>query len=174
VLYLIKLLDIKGCNVIDEYGVVKGSVEDFIFDAKGKRIYSSIVLRKTPLSHLYILKFCDIKHLGDNLMTKGGLFPIDKSIISKNCSKMLNSFIDRAIIDSNGNEVGEMKDAIIEENTGIVKAIICSRGFVEDIMEGRRVVLVDDDTIFGQDKIIIKDSNINIYNDMSIWKLTKG
>lgn len=171
---VIKYLDIKGCSVINEGGEVKGSVEDCIFDAKSKRIYSSLVIRKNPLLHLFILKFKDIKNVGDNLMTNGELFPIDRSVITKTSNKLFNSYINRMIIDTNGDEVGEMMDAIIEKNTGIVKALICSRGFVEDIIEGRRVILVDNDTIFGQDKIIINNSSINIYNDMSIWKLTRG
>jgi uncharacterized protein YrrD len=169
-----KYLDIKGCCVIDESGEGMGVVGDCIFDSSSKRIYSCIVIKKTPLAHSYILKFNNIKHFGDNLMVKGKLFPVNKNVIVKNSNKMFNSYIDRAVIDSNGNAIGEMKDAIIEEDTGIVKAIICSRGFVEDMMEGRGVILVDQETIFGQDKIIIKDSTINIYNDMSIWKLTRG
>jgi uncharacterized protein YrrD len=169
-----KYLDIKGCSVIDEGGEKKGIVENCIFDKKRKRVYSTIVIMRTPMVHSYILKFNDIKHLGDNLMIKGKLFPVDRSVIAKNSTIMLNNYIDRTIIDSQGNAIGEMKDAIIEEDTGIVKAIICSSGFVEDMMEGRKVILVDKETIFGKDKIIIKDNAINIYNDMSIWKLTRG
>lgn len=169
-----KYLDIKGCSVIDEGGEGKGVVEDCIFDSRSKRIYSCIVIKKTPLSHSYVLKLNDIKHFGENLMVKGNLFQIDKNVVVKNSCKMLNSYIDRPIIDSNGNAIGEMKDAILDEDTGIVKAILCSRGFVEDMMEGRRVILVDEETIFGQNKIIIKDNKLNIYNDMSIWKLTRG
>lgn len=171
---VMKYLDIKGCCVIDEVGEKKGIVENCVFDKKRKRVYSTIVIKRTPIIHSYILKFNDIKHLGDNLMMKGKLFPVDRSVISKNSSKMLNNYIDKAIIDSKGYVIGEMKDAIIEEDTGLLKAIICSIGFIEDMMEGRKVILVDNETIFGEDKIIIKDSAINIYNDMSIWKLTRG
>lgn len=171
---MIKYLDIKGCSIIDSRGGVKGTVLDCIFDAGNKRICSTVIIRKSPFKRFYALKFKDIKHLGDNLMTEGDLFPIEKSIISRYSGKMFNSYIDRMIIDTNGDELGEMMDAIIEEDTGIIKAIICSRGFVEDIVDGRRVLLVDKDTIFGQDKIIIGNSSLNMYNDMSIWKLTRG
>lgn len=173
-MHVMKYLDIKGCCVIDESGEGKGVVEDCIFDSRSKRIFSCIVMKKTPRTHLYILKFNDIKHLGDNIMAKGKLFQVNKNIIVKYSCKMLNCYIDRPIIGSNGNAIGEMKDAIVDEDTGVIKAIICSRGFVEDMMEGRRVILVDEETVFGQDKIINKDSKLNIYNDMSIWKLTRG
>lgn len=171
---MIKYLDIKGSNVVDEAGEVKGAVEDCIFDCRSKKIYSLIVIKKSPLIHSYLLKFNDVNQYGDNLMTKGKLFPIDRNTIIKKSSRMFNSYINKIIIDSNGNEIGEMKDAIIEEGTGMVKAIICSRGLVEDMIDGRRVILVDKETKFGQDRIIIGNSSIDIYNDMSIWKLTRG
>lgn len=171
---MIKYLDIKGSNVIDEGGEIKGSVLDCIFDRKSKRIFSVMVIKKTPLIHSYILKFKDINNLGDNLMTKEILHPVNRNVISKCRDQMFGRYIDKAIINTNGDEIGEMKDAIIEENTGMVKAIICTRGFVEDMMEGRRVILVDNEAVFGLDKIIIKNCTMNIYNDMSIWKLTKG
>lgn len=171
---VIKYLDIKGSCVINEEGEIKGSVEDCIFNNSSKRIHSAIVIKKSPLIHSCVIKLSDIKHFGDNLIVKGKLYPMERGAIVKNSSRMFNRYINKVIVDSNGDEIGEMKDAIIEEQTGLVKAIICSRGFVDDMLEGRRVVLVNQDTIFGQDKIIISNSSIDIYNDMSIWKLTRG
>jgi uncharacterized protein YrrD len=87
---------------------------------------------------------------------------------------MLQSLIDREIIDSTGKGIGEMKDVILDEETGIIRAIICSRGFIEDMFDGRRVIIVNENTVFGPDKIITPDNLVNMYNDMSIWKLTRG
>lgn len=171
---VIKYLDIKGSCVVNETGEIKGTVDDCIFDNSSKRIYSLIVIKKNPLIHTCIISFRDIKHFGENLITNGKLYPIGRRVIVNNSSILFNSYINKSIVDSNGDEIGEMKDAIIEEQTGLVKAIICSRGFIDDMLEGRRVALVNQDTIFGQDKIIISNSSIDIYNDMSIWKLTRG
>lgn len=171
---VIKYLDIRGSSVINGEGEAKGSVLDCIFDRRSRRITALVVMNKTPLVHYYILRFIDIKNLGDNLMTEEKLYPLKKSIITKNKAIRFGSYVDKAVIDDNGDEVGEIKDAIIEEGTGAIKAIICTRGFVEDMMGGRRVFLVDKETKFGLDKIIIKNCTMNIYNEMSIWKLTKG
>lgn len=171
---MIKFLDIRGTAVINEKGEEKGSVLDCLFDRRHGRITSLIIINRTPLSHYYLLRFNDIKSLGDNLMTEKLLHPLRKGIINRKCHIFFGDYIDRAVIDERGDDLGEMKDAIIEKNTGKIKALICTRGFVEDMMEGRRVFLVDRDTVFGRDKIIINNCTLDIYNEMSIWKLTKG
>lgn len=171
---MIKFLDIRGIAVVNGKGEVKGKVLDCIFDRFHGKITSLIVINKNPLSHFYLLKFDDIKSLGDNLLTDKILYPVKKGAVAKNKDIFFGNYIDRAVIDDKGDNLGEMKDAIIENKTGIIKAVICTRGFVEDMMEGRRVFLVDRETIFGRDKIIIKKCSINIYNEMSIWRRTKG
>lgn len=171
---MIKYLDIKGCSVVDGAGRIWGSVLDCVFDCRTKRIYSVLVVKRNPRTYAYVLRFGDIGQLGNNIIIREKPYRINKSIITKSINKMFNGYLDRIIIDNRGYVIGEMKDAIIDENTGLIKAVICSRGFVDDMVEGRRVVLVNEETIFGQDKIIVEKSTLDIYNDMSIWKLTRG
>ena len=171
---MIKFLDIRGTAVINGKGEAEGSVLDCIFDKKCGRITSLIIINRTPLSRFYLLRFNDIKSIGNNLITDKTLHPVKKGCLLRNKDILFSNYIDREVIDDKGNNLGEIKDAIIENETGIIKAIICTRGFIEDMMEGRRVFLVDGDTIFGRDRIIINNCTINIYNEMSIWRGTKG
>jgi uncharacterized protein YrrD len=174
VLNLKRYLDIRGSSIVNRIGEEKGVIDDCIFDYKSKRVCSLIAESKSIFPHFYAVKFEDIKNIEHVLICDGKLYEIDKGVLNRNKKYMLHSFIDREIIDPTGKAMGEMKDALIDEDNGIIKAIICSRGFIEDMFEGRKVVMINENTIFGPDKIIVSDNFVDMYNDMSIWKMTRG
>jgi uncharacterized protein YrrD len=62
-------------------------------------------------------------------------------------------------------------DMLIDEKTGYIKALICSRGFFDDIFCGRKLIMTDDETTLGTDKIIINDIDIDFTNNISLKNL---
>lgn len=169
-----KYLDVKGCSVIDEGGNIRGIVEDCIMDLKKLKIYSFIVMPQNVFSSPGLLSLKYISQYGDVIVSKSDIYKINKLIVKKNKKMMLQNFIGREVIDLEGKRIGNLIDLVFDEKSGEVKALICRKGFFEDILEGRRLVIVDEKTIFGGEKIIADNGNFDIINYISFKKFTRG
>jgi uncharacterized protein YrrD len=86
---------------------------------------------------------------------------------------LINNYLNRDIIDTSGKRIGNLMDMLIEEKTGAIKALICSRGFFDDIFCGRKLIMTDSNTIFGTDKILINENNIDFTNNISFKNFFK-
>lgn len=169
-----KYLDLKGCALKGKRGDVKGVISDLIIDKNKQKVYSIIIeQKKTVFSHFFILKLSDIKLENNLIVSNYKPYSINSSIINSYKNNFFNNLLDKPIIDKDENELGLLKDIIIDEKDGAIKAFICSRGVIEDMVDGRRVILLDASTKFYSDKILTKSQNFSIYNDMSLWKHTK-
>ena len=61
----------------------------------------------------------------------------------------------RNVKSKNGTGLGVVKDLIYSTETGVIEGLELSRGFMEDAMQGRNVVMVRDGVEFGEEYIIV-------------------
>jgi uncharacterized protein YrrD len=106
-------------------------------------------------------------------MFRDKIYKLNKRALSKNKSYSLQNLIGREVIDSNGTRVGKLIDVIFDEDSGLLKAIVCSRGVLEDLLEGRKLIIVDEKTVFGGEKIIVDCNGLCMINDASFKKFLK-
>lgn len=165
-----KYLDVRGISLIDETGKIKGYIDDCIFDAKRGKIYSLVVSTRSFFSPWYLVSLSNVIAIDDSVIFKDRVYSINKRIIKKNKQFMLQSYIGKEIIDSEGSNLGILSDIIFDEKSGYINGFICSRGLVDDLLEGRRILLVNDKTIFGKEKIITEKSDMEIVNNISLKK----
>lgn len=166
-----KYLDVKGSGVIDEEGNLKGEVEDFIIDTKKRRVCSYILTAKGVFSSHLLITLGDIKSYGDFIVSNGETYPLRRRIIHRNRDIQAKTYIGKEVIDSGGRTFGSLADIIFDERNGDIKAMICSKGFFEDIFEGRRLIIVNEKTLFEKERIIVEESSIDIINNASFKKL---
>ncbi|EYE89661.1 photosystem reaction center subunit H [Fervidicella metallireducens AeB] len=165
-----KYLDLRGINVVDEKGNLKGNVDDCIFDIKRRKIYSLVVSTRSFFSPWFLVSFCNISAINDSVIIRENPFKINKKLVKKNKQFMIQYYIGKEIIDTEGNTLGILSDLIFDEKSGYVKAIICSRGVVDDLIEGRRIIILNDLTVFGREKIIVEKSSMEIINNITLNK----
>lgn len=66
------------------------------------------------------------------------------------------SIIGKDVLSDKGQAMGVVSDCIFDMENGIIEEIELSRGFMEDIVEGRNVISLKDDVEFGEEFIIAR------------------
>jgi uncharacterized protein YrrD len=163
-----KYLDIKGRSVVDQKGTLLGSVEDCIFDFRTNRLCSLIVAGEGLLSSSSILPLSSVVKLGDTIIYGGSTFRCRRKKLFMNRIITLNEILGKHIINLEGENEGKLADLIIDEDTGEILALICSRGLVEDLVGGRRLVLMRKSTTLINHRILVYKSDMKPLNGTSI------
>lgn len=169
-----KYLDFRGSTLFDSRGNNRGIIEDCIMDFKKKKICSVVLTKKEFFTTSYLLPYRDIKKMRDLIISDGEIHRLDKHILRKNKNLMVQGLIGREIITSEGERLGKLADLMFDESSGEIKALICSRGFFEDILEGRKLIMVDHGTMLGKQRIIVGSERFDIINHISFRKFNKG
>lgn len=162
-----KYIDVRGCSVVDEKGNLYGRVEDSLLDIKKLKIPSFIVLNKNIISNYNLLLLKDIEKYDDVIVIKNRVYSLKRYSVKKFSFVLLNNYIGKEILDLKGKIVGILDDIIFDEFNGDIKALILKRGFFEDLFDGRKVIIINEKTNFGKEKIIVDDENIDITNSIS-------
>lgn len=66
--------------------------------------------------------------------------------------------------------LGSLKDIILNERTGEIKALCLTNGVINDLIYGRDIVIVDEDTKFKSNFIVV-DDDMKILNQATIKNL---
>lgn len=170
---MLRYLDIKGMEIVDTNGTKIGIIEDCIADIKTGRVCSAVIKRKGIKCSYHITALNNIKNFKGTVICSENYYNISKKTITKISENLVNSFLDREIIDINGQRLGCLIDIILDKNTGKIKALICSRGIFDDIFYGRKIIINDRNIVFGKDKIITDKCSIDFTNNISFKKLIK-
>jgi uncharacterized protein YrrD len=165
-----KFLDIKGLDVIDGRGNSRGIIEDGVMDLKSNKICSFILSKKGIVSSYSLLSIRDIKGFGNMISANEEIYQLNRMVVKKNRSMMMKSFLGKEIVNGKGKILGNLADVIFDENTGQIKGLLCTMGFLEDFLQGRRLVITDQNTIFGVQRIVVGDEGPDIINDASFKK----
>jgi uncharacterized protein YrrD len=168
-----KYIDIKGKNVVDNYNNIIGSVDSLLIDAKLLRVKSVIVCNTIFLKNFYIIPLKCIKSFKEPLKYDRTIYRVKKSMLIKNKNMILKNYMDIEIIDRTGKKLGIFTDCIFSKNSGEIKALIASSGFFEDVFDGRKIIMVNENTSFGIEKIIVDECNFEIRNDAYFKKYLK-
>jgi uncharacterized protein YrrD len=168
-----KYLDIKGLNVLDEFNKLKGAIEDCLIDVENKKVSCFVCIYKHFMAQYYFLFLKDVKYL-DGYLVSNEAEKVNRSVLNKNRDYLGQRFIHKEIINTHGKIIGNLSDFIFEEDTGTIKALICSKGFFDDIFEGKKIIIVDNETKIEKDRIIVPEGNIDMVNDIFFRKYIKG
>lgn len=163
-----KYLDIKGRSVVDRRGNLLGIVEDCIFDARNNRLCSLIVAGGGLFSASSILPLTSVVRLGDTIIYGGRPFRCRRKKLIMNRIITLNEILGKHIVNLDGENEGRLADIIIDEHTGEILGLICSRGLVEDLVAGRRLVLMRKSTSLTNHRIMVYKSDMKPLNGTSI------
>lgn len=163
---MVKVMDIKGIPIVclkddsrvgflmeplyDETNSISGFLVDQIGLSFGRKfvaledclridknnciIYSDSVIRKLPKKQNYRRNSDMEKLLGRNVITR------------------------------DGKGLGVVRDLVFDIETGSIEGFELSRGFMEDVVQGRNLLLLRDGVEFAEDYIIAERSDLNEEN----------
>lgn len=171
---MIKYTEIKGAPIVNEDESINGVVEDCLINIKFFKICSLFITIKGIIPSNASIPYWKIKSFDEKIVFSGKPITVKRDEIDGTEHSMVGNYFGKQIVYPMDKKIGDLADVIIEERTGIIKAIILSRGFVDDAVDGRRVVIIDEKAVFKRDKIIIKESETNIVNEISLKRFLRG
>lgn len=168
-----KYLDIKGKTVLDNQGRVLGRVDSLIVDIKNLKIKCILVSNTIFFNNFYVIPYKSIKFLREFIELDKKMHKVKKVTIVKNKKNVLQNQIDKEILDSSGKKLGKLMDLIFDYTNGKFIAMISSGGFFEDLFEGRNIILINSNTKFREENIIVQVGNFTCKNEVRFKKYFK-
>ena len=80
-----------------------------------------------------------------------------KKKLKTECS--LEEVMGRGVLSKNGENIGVIHDMIFDIETGALEGFELSKGFINDMLEGRRVIFMRDGVEFGEEYIIARSED---------------
>jgi len=160
-----RLSDIAGLPVVClDSGKRAGTVKGPVFTPTGNAVAGFFISTGFPGSPGGIVFIEDILDIG-----RDALLIFDENSVEKR-RKVLKKFMrdekwscmNKKVMTKDGEELGVVKDGVIDAKTGRIVEVELSRGLLEDLRVGRRILRLGLDAEFGEDYIIIsKGGGIN-------------
>jgi uncharacterized protein YrrD len=171
---MIKYTEIKGALIENEDGKINGVVEDCLINIKLLKVCSLMITVNGIIPSCALIPFWKIKSFGKKVVFSGRTIAVKKKELDGIEHSVIGRYFGKEIVYFPNKGIGDLTEVIIEEETGKIKALIASRGIVDDVVDGRRVIITDDKTSFEMDRIIIQESQTNIVNEISLKKILRG
>lgn len=105
----------------------------------------------------YIL-FDDVLKLNDSVCVVYSKDSVKKYSKSKNLKTEcdLEEFMGRDVLSANGENIGVVHDIVFDVETGAAEGFELSKGFMNDMLEGRKVIFMRDGVEFAEEYIIAR------------------
>ncbi|SHE66780.1 MULTISPECIES: PRC-barrel domain-containing protein [Caloramator] len=168
-----RLTDILNKKVVTYSGEDLGKIIDVLFDCRKLNVTGYIISkRRGILSRYYFVTPKQINIVSDVIIISN----LDKNL-SKIKYKVIRKLslaerLGNSVFSKNTSYLGSLKDIIFDEYTGEIKALCVTNGILNDLINGRNIILVDKDTKF-KSKFIIVNDDIRILNKASINKILR-
>lgn len=161
-----KYLDIHGKYIYTQKGKKIGYIENAIFNYKMKRITSYIISNGRIIPKNFLIPLNRINYIKNKMIISEPITSYKKRLINKNICFTIEGIIEKPIFNKDNRFIGEVEDIILDDTSGCLKAIICKRGFFDDLIRGKKVLLINN-IIITKDKIICSEGSIEIINELS-------
>jgi uncharacterized protein YrrD len=154
-----------------ESGEEFSEIKKIIIDYDSRNFLGLVLKNKT------VVYAEDISEFGkDAVMVRSSkeLMPLKDNNQFEELMKSKVSIINNKTVTESGEELGEVKDYLIDETSHKLKKIFVSTGFFKDLFKGELIVMADKIISIGKDAIIVKDSVIPVSEKEKARKEVKG
>ncbi|WP_427339133.1 PRC-barrel domain-containing protein [Caloranaerobacter sp. DY30410] len=156
-----KASEIIGLPVMTKVSGKKIAViKDLVFSRKKFRILALMTYEGSVFKEAKIIKYKNVISIGKDVII------VDKENVIESAADIPDIFqlikerkkiIGEDVITEAGENIGIIKDIIIDEDNGKVLGFILSDGLIQDIMDGRNILPYIYGITFGEDALIISN-----------------
>lgn len=161
-----KMSEIIGLKIVDSKGNFIGEVEKVVYSRSNGRVLGIIFHKGKIIRDIAAVLFKDIQNIGqDAIIIMDGDILVDpfKIVGISNVLEKEQDIVGYPVLTVDGTEIGEVKDIVIDEIRGNIQGYILSGDFIEDLMEGRKMLKLDNCVTVGKGAVIVdncrSDSN---------------
>ena len=161
-----KYLDIHGKYIYSQKGRKLGFIDNAIISYKYKAITSYIVSSGGLISKIYIVPLKNVHYKDEKIFINTKALKCKKRKLKRLLKYSAECLINKKILNKENKFLGEVEDFIIDCKTGNIKAFICERGFFDDILTGKKVILINNVDMF-LDKVVAYKDDVEIINEIA-------
>lgn len=158
-----KISDIAGMKVLDSRGKLIGEVEKVVYSRSRNKIPGIILKRNRLIKNHTAVQFKDIISFGGDVLIINPNSTVNPSNVVE-ISRIFEEELDITgyrVYTSEGIEIGTIKDLLFDETSGVVQGYLLAGDFVEDLMNGRKILRLDDISIIGEGTIILNNGSVD-------------
>lgn len=170
---MIKLNEVLSKDVINYSGKKSGKVVDVIFDKKKMKIrYLVVVSKKGILKKYYLFKLNQVNVVSDVIIISNTDVSISRVKIRLLKKYSLKQRLGQRVYSKEAQVLGNIIDVVFNNVTGEINAFILANGAINDLINGRRIILVDNN-IKITNKFIIVNDDFEVLNQATIKGLLR-
>lgn len=158
---MIRIQECKGVPIVclkDEGRL--GFVSEPLYDTQNT-VKGFLIESENGFSGKFRKKYIDLNDilkLNDEICVVYSKDSVKKYSRSRNLKKecALEEYMGREVLSESGENIGVVHDLVFDIETGNPEGFELSKGFMNDMIEGRRVVFMKDGVEFGEEYIIAR------------------
>ncbi|MDI6690025.1 MAG: PRC-barrel domain-containing protein [Actinomycetota bacterium] len=146
--------------VVLEEGKEIGKVKDVIFDPENMTLRVIAIGIKGLLGGVKFVLYEKVESIGENaliLPNRDVLIPSKKAPEIKNLMEKKLGILNTPVLTRAGTRLGEVSDVIIHADSGALRELEVTRGWVKDITRGRSGIPATMLVSVGEDAVIVSD-----------------
>lgn len=158
VIQLRKESELIGLPVISKKDGNKiGTIKEVIYSKKRYRIVGFIISGKNFFKEAKIIRFNNVISIGMDALIVKNETVVEKSSYLTEMNSLIyeNGLHEKEVLTEEGDSLGNVKDILIDENSGKIIGLILTDGLVEDLKEGRNLLPYSMDMVIGENNIIV-------------------
>jgi uncharacterized protein YrrD len=158
-----KIADMMGMRVIDSQGNTVGTIGQAVFTRNRNRLLGILVRTGKMAKSTLAIQFKDILSIGDDavIVNRGSAIDPSGVVEISNALEEGNDITGYSVYTHRGDQMGTIKDIMIDERTGKVQGFLMAADLMEDLMNGRRMLKLDQSAVISEDNVIITDEGYN-------------
>lgn len=147
-------------DVVNLSGNLLGFISDIILNFNDKRVQGFVVTSNSLFKKSLNIFLEDVVSFSSILV-----------VTSTNRKKLLQFSDIKAmnVVDKKGHLIGIVEDILFHKKTFLIKAIILSVGFINNFIDGKKVLLIDD-LILGEKNLLYRGESENLKFSNSPYK----
>ena len=154
-----RLAELLGLPVISRSnGEILGEVDDVIYLPTSSQIKGLVIRSKEQ----YYTESNNIYKIGSDviIINHSSLLTEYQKSPGIGITEDNGTILGETVITNDGKEIGAVNDLVIDENDYRVVGYEVSGGVIQDVLQGRNILSLDDDITYGKDALIINNKNL--------------
>lgn len=158
---IFRINDMIDLPVVDSMSVKRlCTIHDVIVDFRENRIYALICKERFLKRSLEAILFRNVLEISQNNIevTCGtNLVNIRELKIKQRRYQSYQRILGKLVLNFRGETLGVVRDIIIDNNSGIIKAYELSEGYIDDLIRGRHIIEMNSGHTLTGKNVVIKE-----------------
>ena len=164
---IFRLNDIIDLPLIDRISAQRlSTIKDVIIDLREKRVYALVCKERLFKRSLEAVPFRNVTSItlnGVEMNSKTSLISLRELSVKYRRFQCCQNIVGKMVLSSRGETLGIIRDILIDEESGVIKAYELSDGYIDDFLRGRYIIELDFGHTIGGKNAELKEYSVQCF-----------